>query len=171
MGFVYRAAVGKLIYALITYQPDISFAVTNLIQYSHAPAVCHYVAIKNVFRYSLSTINDGLIYWRKQPNNDIKNNYEPTAITPLHEWSANMDRSIHVPLLYNFVDSDWASDTSHHQSVSGITYIMAGVVVICKTKFQQTVAMSSTEAEFVAASEAGKISLYLCSFLTDIGKP
>ena len=127
------------------------------------------MAIKNVFRYLLSTIDDGLIYWRKQSNNDIKNNYEPTAITPLHEWSVNMDRSIHVSLLYGFVDSGWASNTSHQQSVSGITYLMAGAAVIYKTKFQQTVSMSSTETEFVAASETGKFALCLLSLLTELG--
>ena len=38
-----------------------------------------------------------------------------------------------------------------------------------KTKFQQTVALSSTEAEFAAACEAAKIILYIRSILQDIG--
>ena len=48
---------------------------------------------------------------------------------------------------------------------------MTGAAVVYKTKFQRTVAMSSTEAEFVAASEAGKYALYLCSLLNDLDEP
>ena len=66
MGFSYRAAVGELIYALITCRPDISFAITKLSQYSMRPAKCHYIAIKNIFKYLLLTINEGLTYWRSE---------------------------------------------------------------------------------------------------------
>ena len=49
MGFSYRAAIGELIYALVTCRPDISFPIIKLSQYSHRPAKCHYHAVKNVF--------------------------------------------------------------------------------------------------------------------------
>ena len=39
------------------------------------------------------------------------------------------------------------------------------------TKYQQIIAQSSTEAEFIAAAEAGKQALYLRSILQDIGIP
>ena len=38
-----------------------------------------------------------------------------------------------------------------------------------KTRFQDTVALSSTEAEFIAACDAGKNCLYLRSILNDLG--
>jgi hypothetical protein len=46
MGFSYRAAIGELIYALVTCRPDISFASIKLSQYSMNPARCHYIAVK-----------------------------------------------------------------------------------------------------------------------------
>ena len=49
--------------------------------------------------------------------------------------------------------------------------MMAGAAIFYKTKFQQTVAMSSTEPEFVVASEAGKYVLYLRSLLNNLDKP
>ena len=70
--------------------------------------------------------------------------------------------------LHGFVDSDWASDSTHRRSVSGFTYMMAGAAIVYKTWFQSTVALSSTEAEFVAASDAGKLALYLHSLLADL---
>ena len=47
---------------------------------------------------------------------------------------------------------------------------MAGAAVVYKTKFQKTIALSSTEAEFVAAADAGKYALYLRSLLRDLGE-
>ena len=46
--------------------------------------------------------------------------------------------------------------------------MLAGAAIVYKTRFQSTVALSSTEAEFVAASDAGKLALYLHSLLTDL---
>ena len=48
--------------------------------------------------------------------------------------------------------------------------MMSGAAVVYKTKFQQTVAMLSTEAEFVAAADAGEYALYLRSLLKDLGE-
>ena len=66
------------------------------------------------------------------------------------------------------VDSDWAADSKHRRSVTGFAYIYAGAAILYKTRFQKAIAMSSTEAEFVAASEAGKMGLYLRSLLADL---
>jgi hypothetical protein len=48
---------------------------------------------------------------------------------------------------------------------------MAGGTVAYKTKFQVTVAMSSTEAEFMAACDAGKMILFIRSILWDLRIP
>jgi hypothetical protein len=48
------------------------------------------------------------------------------------------------------------------RSVSGIAFLLAGAVVAYKTRVQPTVSTSSTEAEFVAASDAAiKMALYI----------
>ena len=60
MGFSYRTAIGKLIYAMVTCRPDISFAVTKLSQYANQPAQCHFTTVKNVFRYLAATKDEGL---------------------------------------------------------------------------------------------------------------
>ena len=60
-----------------------------------------------------------------------------------------------------FSDSDWGADTSHRRSVSGILIMVAGAAVVYKTNYQKAVALSSTEAEFVSASDAGKLALYV----------
>ena len=47
----------------------------------------------------------------------------------------------------------------------------AGGVVCYKTKYQETIALSSTEAEFVALCDAGKVVLYARSILDDLNVP
>ena len=66
------------------------------------------------------------------------------------------------------VDSDWAADGTHQQSVSGFIFLLAGAAVLYKTRFQTTIALSSTEAEFVAASDAGMMVLYLRLIFEDL---
>ena len=47
--------------------------------------------------------------------------------------------------------------------------MLAGGIIAYKTKFQSTVSLSSTEAEFTAAAKAGKMALYLRFILTELG--
>ena len=73
--------------------------------------------------------------------------------------------------LQAMVDSDWAGDTNHQQSVSGIILSIAGGCILYKTKYQDTLALSTTEAEFTAACDAGKAILYVRSILEEINVP
>ena len=67
------------------------------------------------------------------------------------------------------VDADWGNDKVHRRSITGMAHMMAGGVIAYKSKYQATVALSSTEAEFTAAAEAGKTILYLRSILCELG--
>ena len=69
------------------------------------------------------------------------------------------------------VDSDWATDAATRKSISGIVFYFAGAAIHYKTKFQNIVSHSSTEAEFIAACDAAKVALYLRSIFEDIGIP
>ena len=67
------------------------------------------------------------------------------------------------------VDSDVGNDTSHRKSVTGINIKMTGGTVHYYTRFQVTVALSSTEVEFTTACDALKSILYVRSILHDLG--
>ena len=47
--------------------------------------------------------------------------------------------------------------------------MMAWAVIVYKTILQRVIALSSTEAEFYALSEAGKLALYVRSILEELG--
>lgn len=76
---------------------------------------------------------------------------------------------MHEDKLFGYVDSDWATDVTHRKSVSGIAILYAGGAVGYKCKYQDTIAHSSTEAEFVAACDAAKMILFFRSLLFDLG--
>jgi len=49
--------------------------------------------------------------------------------------------------------------------------MLAGGVIAYKSKFQDVIALSTTEAEFVAACDAAKMILFIRSILEDLGIP
>ena len=53
--------------------------------------------------------------------------------------------------------------------MSGVTIIFSGVATVYKTILQRTIALSSTEAEFYALTEAGKLVLYIRHILKELG--
>ena len=166
MGFKYRTALGEALYTMVTCRPDISLPIMKLSQYSMNPAEAHYIALKNVFRYLRSTKNKGITFWRKQPSR-----YKDL---PSHELPSEPFTNIlkHNPKnAYGYADSDWAGDTKHRKSVSGMCIIYGGAVIAYKSKFQKTIAQSSTEAEFAAACEAGKLILNIRTILDEINVP
>lgn len=61
--------------------------------------------------------------------------------------------------------------TKTRRSLTGINVKLAGGPIAYKTKLQPTVAMSSTEAEFMAACDAGKMMLFIRSILWDLDIP
>ena len=172
-GFTYRQGVGEIIYAMITCRPDISFGIIKLSQYSTRPAEIHYKALQHMYRYLKHTKYHGIYYWRSEPRDDLKKGDIPVLYNANNYNEAEVSERMTVKKdeLMTYVDSDHAADTTHRKSVSGYHCKLAGGVVLYKTQLQSIVAQSSTEAEFIAAAEAGKNILYLRTILSEIGIP
>jgi hypothetical protein len=73
--------------------------------------------------------------------------------------------------LHAYADSNWATCVKTLCLFGGACMQLAGGTIAYKTKFQPTVAGSSTKAEFMAAYNAGKMTLFVCSILWDLGIP
>ena len=154
LGFTYRQGIGEILYALVTCRPDVSFATIKLSQFSAKPAAMHFEALKDLFRYLKATKDDGIYYWRSMPRMDLPIGQLPTCkIDNNYDESTAATRSQYDDYIMKAaVDSDFAGDTSHRRSVSGVVIKLAGGAVLYKTQYQPTVAGSSTEAEFTAAT-------------------
>ena len=73
------------------------------------------------------------------------------------------------PFLESYVDADWAGDLDGRKSTSGYLFMFAGRAVSWQSRLQKCVALSTTEAEYIAANEAGKEMLWLKWFLQELG--
>jgi hypothetical protein len=174
--FAYCHAVGELIWAIITCRPELAFPVTKLSQYANDPALIHYTAVKCIFKYFNATPDDGLTYWHTKPHPSLPHLPPPVCLTAPSDQSLFHDvsdsaESYTPTALHGYVNSDWAMDIRHCRSISGIVFKLAGAAIAWKCPVQPTVSLSSTEAEFLAASDADKMALYLRSILDELHVP
>ena len=72
--------------------------------------------------------------------------------------------------LEGFVDADLAGDVDSRKSTTGYVYTLGGTAVSWNSTLQKIVALSTTEAEYVAVSESAKEIVWLQSFLKELGK-
>ena len=142
----YQSAVGALLHAARATRPDISFAVTALSQFCKGPTDEHWQAVKRVFRYLRGTVDHGLTY---------KGTGSPKE----------------SPTLHGYCDSDYAEDETDRLSVTGYAFILSGAAISWASRKQPTVAHSSTEAEYMAASDAAKEAVWWRLFLSCLGYP
>ena len=80
-----------------------------------------------------------------------------------HDLGLRYERS--EKSMHGFTDSDWAV----RRSTSGHVFMHCSAAISWSSKRQPTVALSSCEAEIMAASEAAKEGLYLRRFLAELG--
>lgn len=139
----YMNAVGALMYLAVGTCPDIAFAVGKLAQYNSNPGRAHWQAVKHVFRYLKGTMDLKLTY---QNDNDL--------------------HSAHLFITYS--DSDHAGCPDTRRSTSGYVTKIGSGTVSWSSKKQSTVALSSTEAEYVATVATGKEILWMRSLLKEL---
>ena len=152
---------------MVTCRPDISYPLIKLSQYSTVPSELHFEAAQQLIDYLSATKDDGIYYWRQQPNIHLP--YHPNQ--PPRDINHIIPIEAHPTRAVTFVDSDWGGDRKHRKSTTGYTILIAGGAVLYKTKFQSTVALSSTEAEFTSACDAGRCTLFIRSLLNHIQIP
>ena len=70
--------------------------------------------------------------------------------------------------MHGFVDADWASDVNDRKSTSGFVFMLGGAAISWSSKKQTSVALSSTEAEYIAAAHATKEVVWLRRLLTEL---
>jgi hypothetical protein len=140
----YASAVGSLMYAMVCTRPDIAHAVGVLSRYMSKPGKEHWTTVKRVFRYLRGTTSYGLCY----------------------QGRPRLDRVVDI---HGFVDADWAGDLDHRRSTSGYVFNLFGGAISWMSKRQAVVALSTTEAEYMAATHASKEAVWLQRLCSGIG--
>ena len=139
----YQSAVGALMYSMLGTRPDLAFTVGSLGRHSAKPGVEHQHALERTLRYLRSTSDHGLVF------------------------QCGMPRGTE---LLGYVDADWASDVNDRKSTSGFVFMLGVAAISWGSKKQTSVALSSTEAEYIAAAHAAKEAIWLRRLLTELGE-
>jgi len=167
----YKAGVGEFIWAMRTCRPDIAFTSVKLLQSNSAPAEHHYHGLKHAIRYVYITQNDGIYFWRTQPRQEPPEGPLPPINSNRQDLFLDDHPQHDESTAVTYGDSDWATCIKTRRSFSRICIQVAGGTIAYKTKFQPTVALSSTKAEFMAACDVGRMCLFVRSILWDLDVP
>uniref|UniRef100_A0A5S6QNT0 Reverse transcriptase Ty1/copia-type domain-containing protein n=1 Tax=Trichuris muris TaxID=70415 RepID=A0A5S6QNT0_TRIMR len=138
----FRKAIGSLLYLATVSRPDIAFAVNLLCRRVESPTHRDWTAVKRVMRYLAGSVHRKLCF--------------------ATEGST---------VLTGFVDADWAGDHADRKSTSGHVFQIGHSSIVWSSKKQSVVAMSSTEAEYIAAWEACRELQWLRQLLRDMSLP
>lgn len=74
-------------------------------------------------------------------------------------------------VLYGWSDADWAGDATTRRSTTGYVFLVNRAAVSWNSKLQPTVALSTTEAEYMALCAAIQEAMFLRQLLKDMGFP
>jgi hypothetical protein len=171
MQIKYRGGVGELIWAMTTCRPDLSYASVKLSQSNSTPAEIHFYGLKHSIRYLYTTRHDGIYFWRTAPCLELPEGPLPLVHSNLNDLLLHSRPAHEASVAVAYGDLDWATCFKTRHSFSGICIQLAGGTIAYKTKFQPTVALSTTEAKFIAACDVGRMSLFVRSILWDLDVP
>eukprot|EP00798_Chlamydomonas_sp_ICE-L_P030583 gene30583-biopygen16426 len=135
--FPLAAMVGSLNYLALFTRTDIAKGVNRLARHSPKPLPEHMDAATGIPRYLAGIPNHGILY-----------------------------SSYLAPTMTGFCDSDHASCQLTRKSTTSWVFLNQGGVIIWQPKLQQYItALSSTESEYVAASQAAQEALWLIKLM------
>ena len=72
--------------------------------------------------------------------------------------------------LQDYVDVDFTGDIDSRKSISEFVFTLGGTAISWVSNLQKIVTLSTTEAEYVAATETRKEMIWLHGFLDELGK-
>ncbi|GKE03752.1 ribonuclease H-like domain, reverse transcriptase, RNA-dependent DNA polymerase [Tanacetum coccineum] len=134
----YRSLIGCLRYLLHT-RPDLSYSVGLLSRFMQEPREQHMKAIRQVLRYVKGTKDYGITYKHNGGNK-----------------------------IHGFSDSSYGVNTQEGKGTTGIIFYYGESPISWSTQKQATVALSSCESEFIAATAAATQALWLKRLLSKL---
>ncbi len=148
-----------------------AYASVKLSQANSCPHDHHFHGVKHALKYLYSAKDNGLYFWRTAPCDEFQEGPLPKINSNKQDLLLNNRPEYDANVLHVYADSDWATCVKTRRSFGGTCICLAGVTIAYKCKFQPTIAGSSTEAEFMAAYDTGKMVLFVRSILWDLGIP
>ncbi|KAL0361076.1 UNVERIFIED_CONTAM: Retrovirus-related Pol polyprotein from transposon TNT 1-94 [Sesamum radiatum] len=137
----YSNAIGSVMYLMVSTRPDIAYAVSCLSRFMSNAGLPHWGALKWLLRYLNGSMDIGIIFSK-------------------HSDDVN---------LIGYVDSNYANDRDSRRSTTSYVFTLCGACISWKSQLQNIVGLSTTEAEYIATTEALKEAIWLKGLLDEIG--
>ncbi|KAK2395944.1 secreted RxLR effector protein [Trifolium repens] len=135
----YASAIGSIMYAMLCTRPDVSYALSATSRYQSDPGESHWIAVKNILKYLRRTKETFLVYGGEEELSVV-----------------------------GYTDASFQTDKDDFRSQSGFVFCLNGGAVSWKSSKQETVADSTTEAEYIAASSAAKEAVWIKKFISEL---
>lgn len=142
MRTLFQQIIGSLLYIMLGTRPDIAFAVTKLAQHAANPSKEHLDKAKYILRYLAGTAKYALVY----------------------KGASNKG-------LIAYTDSDYAADPVKRRSTTGYHLKLADGIISWQSRAQKTIALSATEAEYMALSDCSRQVVWIQNIFTELGLP
>lgn len=139
----YRELIGILMFLCMGSRPDLSFAVNYFSRFQEGANINHWNHLKRTLRYIRGTVDLKLVF----------------------------NENVNAPPVSTYVDADFGTDEFDRKSTSGYIVNAFGCPVMWSSKKQTVVALSSTEAEFVAATAATCETIWFRKVFDDLEMP
>ena len=136
----YQSIIGSLLYLTLGTRPDIAYAVILMSQYMVDPSKEHINKSLHIVKYVKSTINAKIVYNKGEREG-----------------------------LVGYADADWGSCKDTGKSITAYLIKLAGAPVSWVSRKQKTVALSSTEAEYMSMTDAIKQIAWMKSLYGELG--
>jgi len=157
---LYRSIIGSIMYPMLASRPDLSYAVGAVSQFSGAPSVDHLAALHRILRYIRGSAHLQLHLTRCSA---LEATPKATPLTKPHYPKILWDTEIN-----GYSDSDWAGCLDSRHSTGAYIFLAGHLPVSWWSNKQATVALSSTEAEYMALTHATKEAIWLHFLLSEI---
>ena len=138
----YSNAIGSLMYAMVCTRPDLAYAVSIVSRFMHNPGKAHWEAVKWILRYLKGSPDLGLVFdqHRADPGGAV-----------------------------GYVDADYGGDLDRRRSLSAYIFTLCGSAISWYSSLQAIAVLSTTEAEYIAATEGMKEAIWLRGLVSELG--
>jgi hypothetical protein len=134
----YQEIIGSLMYAAVSTCPNICYATSALLQFLMNPGKAHMEAARRIIQYLKYTRTHALHYGTTQQ-----------------------------PNFFGYSDANWASNEGR-KSIASYVFMLNGGAVSWSSQKQASVAMSSTEAKYIALAHATSEALWFKNFFLSL---
>ena len=160
---LYRRLLGQVSYLSVWSRPEISYPVAGLASVASSPKPTHLALLKRVLGHLKGTAHRGIRWYHTPPERGT--HHDPKQQEAEQYWDTWKPDQLRI-----FVDASWGQEHENTSQTGVIAQINGGPVHWISTR-QTLAALSSTEAEIIAASTALREALYLREVMEEMGAP